>query len=127
MRDPLKLVEGEEVANVRIVISPHVAQLTGRILAPDGKTPQRGVGVVLIPGDPAEDKFRSRMSAVTNADGRFRVTGAPGEYVVLVVRREENPYQLTSEVLRQRTTGAQRIVLQPDENRTLELTMQPDP
>ena len=98
------------------MISPDVAVLSGRALAPDGKTPQSGVTVILIPTDSEQQKSTSRIFGFTNADGSFRVSGAPGEYLVIIMKAGESPYQLSNEALRLRSPNAQRIVLQAGEN-----------
>jgi hypothetical protein len=122
LRGPLTLREDEDLTNVRIVISPDVAVLSGRVLAADGKTPQEGVGVVLISTDPDQQKSTSaRIFGLTNADGGFRLSGAPGDYLAIVMRPGEFPYQLSNDVLRSRNPDAQRIVLQPGENSKVDI------
>jgi hypothetical protein len=122
LRESLPVKEGEDITNVRIVISPDVAQLSGRVLASDGKSPQRGVGILLLPADPDYQKSMSRrIYGFTNADGGFSMSGAPGEYIAIVMRAGEAAYQLTNDALRLRTANAQRVTLQPGENSRLEL------
>lgn len=121
-REPLTVKDGEEISNVRMVISADVAQLSGRVLASDGKSPESGVGVMFISADPLEQKTMSRrMFGLTNAEGIFRVSGAPGEYLALIVRPGEDYYQLRGDALKLRAATAQRVTLQPGENTRLEL------
>lgn len=123
-REPLIFKEGEDISNVRMVISPDVAQLSGRVLASDGKSPESGVSVVFVSADPLEQKTMSRrMYGFTNADGGFRVSGAPGEYLAIIMRRGEEFSQLRGDVLRLRAAQAQRITLQPGENTKLEIVV----
>jgi hypothetical protein len=123
-REPLSVREGEDISNVRIKISPEIARLSGRVLASDGKSPERGVGILLVSADPVEQKSSSRrMYGFTNADGGFRVSGAPGEYLVIVMRLGENFYQLIGDKLISRTAKAQRIMLQPGENDRIDLIL----
>ena len=117
LRGPLLVKEGEDITNVRIVISPEVALLSGRALSSDGKSPQAGVNVLLV----SVDADQHKIYGSTNADGIFRVSGPPGEYRLIILRPNENPYQPNSDLLRSRIASAQRIVLQPGENDRVEI------
>jgi hypothetical protein len=116
-RGPLVVKEGEDVNDVRLVISPDVALLSGRVIASDGKTPVAGVSVVLISTDPDQQKSTSRLYGMTNAEGSFRLSGSPGEYLAVVTGLSESIDELSNEALRARAPNAQRIVLQPGENK----------
>jgi len=120
-REPLTIKEDEDISNVRMVISRDVARLSGRVLAADGKNPEVGAAVRLVSTESVEQKAMSRgMYGVTNADGRFSVSGAPGEYFVIVARRGEVGQWRGDELLA-RTAKAQRITLEPGENKGIEL------
>jgi hypothetical protein len=122
-REPLAIKEGQDISDVRMVISPDVARLSGRVLAADGKSPERGVGILFVPADPAEQKTMSRrIYGVTNAEGGFRVSGAPGDYVAIVMRRGENAYILGDQFA-SRAANAPRVTLQPGENSKVDLTV----
>jgi hypothetical protein len=121
LRGPVTVKDDEDLANVRIVISPDAAVFMGRVLGPDGKTPVSGIDVVLIPTDTEELKYNYQLFGNTNADGNFRMTGAPGEYLAIALRRGEYSYQFPSEVLKTRYPNAQRVVLQPGENPKVDL------
>jgi hypothetical protein len=117
LRGPLVVKEDEDITKVRIVISPDVARLSGRVLAADGKTPQPGASVVLISTDTDQQKSTSaRIFGFANADGGFRLIGAPGEYLAIVMRPGEFVYELSNDALRLRNPKAQRLVLQAGEN-----------
>jgi hypothetical protein len=122
LRGPLTVKEDEDITNVRIVISPDIALLSGRALASDGKTPLSAVNVLLISAESDQHK----IFGVTNADGSFRLNGAPGEYVAIVMRPGEFPYQLSNEALKLRSSKAQRIVLQAGENNGLDIVASND-
>jgi hypothetical protein len=123
-REPLTIKEDEDVSNVRIVVSPDVAWLSGRVLTADGKSPRRGVTILFVSVDSVEQKSMSRrMYGVTNADGGFRVSGAPGEYFAIVVGAGEGIYQLRGDDLISRAAKAQRITLQPGENDRIDLVL----
>ena len=119
LRGPLVVKEGEDINNVRIVISPDVALLSGRALSSDGKSPQAGVAVVLV----SVDADQHKIYGSTNADGNFRMSGAPGEYLLIVLRSSESPYQLNGDALASRIANAQRIVLQPGENTRMDIVV----
>lgn len=124
LRGPLVVKEDEDITNVRIVISPELALLSGRVLLSDGKTPQPGASVVLISTDPDQQKSTGgRIYGFTNADGAFRLSGAPGEYVAIAVRPGESVYQLPNDALRLRTPNPQRLVLLSGENAKVDLTI----
>lgn len=63
------------------------------------------------------------MYGVTNADGGFRVSGAPGEYFAIVVGAQEGIYQLRGDDLISCAAKAQRITLQPGENDRIDLVL----
>lgn len=121
-REPLHIKEGEDINNVRMVISPDVAEFSGRVLASDGKSPEAGVNVMFVSADPGEQKTMSRrMYGFTNAGGGFSVSGAPGEYLMMIFRPGEDFSQLRGDALKLRAATAQRITLQPGENPKLDL------
>ena len=123
-REPLTIKEDEDISSVRIVISPDVARLSGRVLTADGKSPQRGVAILFVSVDSVEQKSMSRrMYGFTNADGGFRVSGAPGEYFAIVAGAGEGIYQLRGDDLISRAAKAQRITLQPGENNRIDLVL----
>jgi hypothetical protein len=124
IREPLTIKEDEDISNVRIVISPDAARLSGRVLTADGKSPQRGVAILFVSVDSVEQKSMSRrMYGFTNADGGFRVSGAPGEYFAIIVATVEGIYQLRGAELISRAAKAQRITLQPGENDRIDLIL----
>jgi len=123
-REPLTIKEDEDISNVRIVISADVARLSGRVLTADGKSPQRAVAILFVSVDSVEQKSMSRrMYGFTNADGAFRVSGAPGEYYAIVVGAAAGIYQLRGDALISLAAKAQRITLQPGENDRIDLVL----
>ncbi len=121
-RAPLTVKEDEDISKVRILISADVARLSGRILASDGKTPKGAVSILLVSADSVEGKtIGRRMYALTNADGGFNVSGAPGEYLAIVMRSNDDFYALRGDKLISRAAKAQRITLQAGENNRIDL------
>ncbi len=124
-REPLVVQEDEDINNLRILISPDVAGLSGRVLASDGKTPAAGVGIMFVSADSAEQMTMSRrMYGFTNADGSFWVTGAPGDYLAIIMRRGES--WLRGDELVSRAAKAQRLTLQAGENKKVDLVLPSD-
>lgn len=122
MQEPLLVREGGEVKGVRIVISTEVAVLTGRILDSVGGKPVRGASIILIPAEPHKLRIQSaRLYGKTNADGGFTLTGAPGEYMALVLRPGNEAYMLGDEALKARAAQGQRITLLPKERKNMDI------
>ena len=122
LRAPLGVEEGATVSGVRIVLSPDVATLTGRVLSAQG-APLRGAYVTLLPADPARRRLRTaRLSASTSPDGSFRVSGAPGEYLVVVFRSGQTAYELGEAAVEARATSAPRVTLAPGEPKRMDFT-----
>ena len=63
------------------------------------------------------------MYGYTNPDGGFRVSGAPGDYLAIIMRPGENYYQMRGDALKLRAATAQRVTLQSGENTKLELVV----
>jgi hypothetical protein len=122
MSEPLIVKDGSEVQGVRVLISTEIATLTGRVLAGDGGTHfLRGAVVVLIPAEPHKQRMRNaRLHGYTNAEGGFTITGAPGEYMVIVLRPGTEPYGLGDQALKVLMANAQRITLQANERKTMD-------
>ena len=121
-QEPLVVHEGGEVKGVRIVISPKVAVLTGRILGSEGGKPLRGASIILVPAEPHKLRIHSaRLYGTTNADGGFTLTGAPGEYMALILRPGNEAYMLGDEALKARAAEGQRITLQPNERKNMDI------
>jgi hypothetical protein len=119
---PIIVKDGEEVKGVRIVISPDVATLTGRVLEAGGGATLRSASVMLVPTEPSISRIRSaRLYAVTNADGAFTLTGAPGEYIAIALRPGSEPHLLTDVDIKARAAVSQRVTLQPNERKTIDL------
>lgn len=121
LQEPLIVKDGEEVKGVRVVISPEVATLTGRVLVAEGGAPARGASVMLVPAEPHKQRLRTaRLYGLTNPDGGFTLTSAPGEYVAVVMRAGGDPDSLSDEAVKARAAGAQRVTLHPAERKNMD-------
>lgn len=113
-RTPLQVMEGAEAGPVRIKISAGAAVVRGRVLSKTGD----GLGdwvVLVVPANASEQRFRTSLLSVRTApDGSFRVSGAPGEYLIVARNRNELPGMLAPGYFRS-MPDAQRITLNPGE------------
>ena len=120
LREPLRVEEGGEITDIRVVLSGEVATLAGRVLA---KTGAPGGGIVaLVPADTDERRSRDPLTGGTNAAGAFNVSGAPGDYLLFVLRPGRAQGKLDEEYVRTHGAKAQRITLKAGERRTLDIT-----
>jgi hypothetical protein len=114
-RTPLQVVEGAEAGPIRIRISTGLAVVEGRVLSKTGEGLADWV-VLIIPANASEQRFRTSMLSVrTAADGSFRVSGAPGEYLIIARNPNGLPGLLTPEFFRNGMPDAERITLKPGE------------
>lgn len=117
--EKLKTRTGTEIKDVRIAIAP-ASILTGRVLSASGRTPLSRVSVMLIPTDPSGAPAFSRPNGSTNAQGIFTVSGAPGEYfLVLWSLGEVPPHDVDS--LRKSSPNTMRVTLGPGERKSMDL------
>ncbi|MFN2491963.1 MAG: carboxypeptidase regulatory-like domain-containing protein, partial [Pyrinomonadaceae bacterium] len=123
-RVPLRVVEGAEAGPVQVVITSGLGRLTGRVVSDQPGQGLSGLVVLLAPVEPEARRFRTAiLSTRTSPDGTFAVSGAPGEYFVLVRRREELPPIITDEYFRSAAVNAPRVVLATNEQQRLDLRL----
>ena len=80
------------------------------------------VGVMLIPTDPTKrDAYNSMPFGVTNEQGNFVVSGAPGEYFVIVWRLDEKGPTRDEDSIKKFSANALRITLRPGERKSTDL------
>lgn len=123
MRQQLYVGEGSEIKDVRVVLSSEMAVLAGRVLSASDNTPLRGVTVMLIPeiaGD-ATPLRGSRMIGMSNPEGLWRINCAPGEYRVVTWQQGHMPNN--PEALKALAANAQRVSVQANERKTLDLVV----
>ena len=118
LRERLKIDEGTEIRNVRVVISSAVAVLTGHVFASQGRTPLSRAAIFLVPVDPEKRNLPStQFTSMTNPDGTFLIGAAPGDYIV-VAWKSGDPPPLNPEALAANTL---RITLQAGERRSMDI------
>lgn len=128
--EPVRVGDDDELRGVRIVLSTSMANLTGRVLTATGGAGLSGAQVYFVPAATAAniiaDKPRGSrrdLFALTSGDGSFKVEGAPGEYVLVVMRAGETLDKTTRKA---RLAAAQRVTLKPGENKSIEIVAPPD-
>lgn len=83
LKGPVELKEGDNFANVQIILGKDTGTLKGSIVNAE-KDPVRGMQVTLVPTDPARFKNSSYYRTVrSNEDGEFEVKLPPFEFAVL--------------------------------------------
>jgi len=118
MRAPLKLEDGADIKNVRIVISSAIAVLTGHVLSANGNIPLPRTAVFLVPVDPEKQNFSGgRFSGLTHTDGSFTIGAAPGDYLVVTFKAPELP-RFDAETL---AKSQLRISLQAGERKNVDI------
>ncbi len=124
LRQPLKVTEGSEVKNVRIVLSRDVAIITGHLVSAEDKKPLGGEWFTLVPSDELRwVRTDSFIFGFTDKQGAFKVTGAPGEYILIMQTRNREP--VTSiDYIRLRAAGP-RVNLKPGEQPDIEIAVSP--
>jgi hypothetical protein len=58
---------------------------------------------------------------VTESDGTFKITSAPGSYLVMLLREGESLRAVNEAFVRARSAGAKAVTLQPNGRETIEL------
>lgn len=122
LKEPLTIAEGEQVSGVQVVLGTDLATVEGRIVQTAGGGVAGG-GVVLMPVDQRRWTTPSmRGLARADAEGRFSMRLAPGEYLAVAWRLRNEPTVPLDSYVRSHLLTARRVTLQPNETRTLEVT-----
>ena len=121
LREKLKTTMGTGIKDVRVVIAP-ASILTGRVLSASGGTPLSRVMIMLIPVDPSTGPAFQRPTGGTNEQGTFLVSGAPGEYFLVLWRLGERPLPPNdADSIKKLSPNALRITLGPGERKSMDL------
>jgi len=124
LRNNLAVAEGAEIKDVRVVISSNVAVITGRVLAAMGDKPVAGANVMLRRR--GEDKLRSlggKLAGITDEQGVFTLSAAPGSYLVIAWRAADGPEAFNAAVsLAERQQGP-GVTLLPSNRKELDIRL----
>ena len=114
--NPVKIVAGQSLTGIKIVLSADVLSFSGRVVDKNDKTRQLSyASVLLLPVEPERRRIIDGPTVVfSDKDGRFTVKSAPGEYFVFIVdRRTRVPFEMPSEAsLVKNASTLQKITLQ---------------
>ena len=122
LNEPMTIAEGEQVAGVQVVLGTDLATVEGRIVRAAGGSVAGG-GVVLLPVDQRRWAIPSaRGLARADAEGRFSMRLAPGEYFAVAWSLGNEPTVPLESFVRAQMLTARRVSLRPSETRTLEVT-----
>lgn len=91
LRNNITIAEGDEIKDVRVVLSSGVGVVTGRVLT-QGDKPVAGANVMLFPT--GKEKVRlagGRLSGSTDERGNFTLSAMPGTYLVMAWRSADGP------------------------------------
>lgn len=120
MSSAINMTEGGKVKNVQVVLGDDGATLKGKVVSADNK-PASGVSVALIPANPSQWQRQSNNNnfRMTDPQGEFSITTAPGEYYVVFLRAGESIQNMSADWIRERTANAQRVLLNPNDNKAV--------
>ena len=120
--EPLIVADGEQVTGVQIVLGTDLATVEGRVVAASGGGSVAGAGVVLLPVDQRKWNTRSLWGlARADAEGRFSLRLAPGEYVAFTWSLTNDPAEPIESYVRSHLSTTQRITLTRNATQTIEV------
>jgi hypothetical protein len=120
LREKLKITAGEEINDVHVVIGP-ASVLTGRVLSASDGTPLSRVSVMLIAADPSTARAFSRPNGSTDEQGVFVVSGAPGDYFLVLWARGERLPPRDVDSIKRLAPNTLRITLVPGERKSMDV------
>ena len=103
------LAEGDEIKDMRIVVSTGVGVITGRVLSQTGDRPLAGVDVMLRRVDDDGPRlYGGKITGLTDERGVFTLSAAPGNYLVVAWRSADGSAAFTTamgKAIREQGTG----------------------
>jgi 5-hydroxyisourate hydrolase-like protein (transthyretin family) len=119
-RETLELKEGESVEGVSVVFTPGRASVNVHVFDGPEKKPARSVFVTLVSPDAAQHPSDVPF-CITDQDGACVASGAPGEYAVVVHRRDERLNINDEKDAERRAATAPRVTLRAGETKEFEV------
>ena len=124
LRNRLTLANGDEIKDVRIVVSAGVGVIAGRVLSQTGDKPVAGVELVLRrTGDDKLRLFGGKLTATTDDRGTFTLSASPGNYLVIAWRPADGPGALANamnKATREQGTG---ITLSANDRKEIDIRL----
>jgi len=123
-REPLTVEEGTVMKGVRVVLAADMAEARGHVVGPaPDNAPVRGATVVLVPADARQwHSFALQQQARTDAAGAYEIAAPPGDYLLLVLPRDERPRSLLEAEIKRFSVGGRRVTLRPGKTEQVELS-----
>lgn len=128
----LETKEGGEIKGVSIVLARDVGKLKGTVVRAD-KSTAAGARILLVPTDKGQrENSATSIYATTGAGGEFEISGAPGEYFIVLYteddsNREENKDKTVAEQSREwlerKIADAQKVTIKAKETEKITLTV----
>jgi hypothetical protein len=87
---PITVEDRKETSGVTIVLSMEMGTLTGQILDSSNKKPLAARQFVLVPVDESRPTQVGMIPGSTDIEGRFSVSGPPGEYLFMTIPDKPN-------------------------------------
>lgn len=123
MRHSLKVAPGEEIKGVRIVLSGEVSKLAGVVVSAENKKPLSHKLFVLVPAEELRwTRVDSFLGFYTDKQGAFNVSGAPGEYILLMQPPSENEL-MPIDHLRKHAALGPRVTLRAGQQPNVEIVV----
>jgi outer membrane lipoprotein SlyB len=63
------------------------------------------------------------LFAVTNGDGVFEVEGGPGDYIAIVLKRDEGRQSVTQQFVKERASVGQRVSIKAGVENKVEIVV----
>ena len=124
MRQPLKVEELGEIKGVRIILSDEMGTLSGQLVSGEPKKPLVRTFFLLAP---VEEARWTRRDAIifgrTDGQGAFKLSGAPGEYILCVQAVGEKRPTLMEYLKAACVSAAPRVTLKRGEQNKLEFVV----
>lgn len=124
LRTDLTIAEGEEIKDVRIVISPNVGVVAGRVLSLKDNKPIAGINVFLR--RVSDDKLRlfgGKLTSDTDDRGNFMLSAAPGSYLVVAWRAADGPSAFADAMNRALRDQGPGLTLLPSDRKQLDIRL----
>ena len=122
LRNNMTVTEQDEIKDVRVVISTSVAVITGRVLT--GDRPVAGANVMLsrIPGDGLR-LFGGKLTTLTDAQGVFTLSAAPGSYLVMAWRTDDGPTAFATAMDKAKREQGTGVTLSPGMRKEMDIRL----
>ena len=122
LRTNLNVTEGEEVKDMRIVVSSAVGVISGRVLSEKDDKPSKGINVMLRRVGKGQPRlFGGKLSSTTDENGNYLVSAGPGVYLVLVWRASDGPAAFGAALEKASREQGAGLTLLPNDRKQLNL------